>query len=292
MVTTASQLWAQEVPGSWDSCWDQKGRLPFRSRGSVSWSPSTRFWFSRKIQKQVFIQNVPILKYCSVKFLQFCLLKHYKRNATFWGLDSVLGPQHVPVYAKSSVTRMKYLKQFTHKEKSLVWVHGSWGPHPRLHGSSLWAFSDVAEHIMNQEGKGEEDTMIVQLKQTLFNTDQDNEHWPDPYLEFPNSAELCAHRGKTHKSMIFPTVIQSGQIYILRYFLPTYDQALPWQLGNQPCLLNWKHMTCYLTWTIASKIPGNHLSLGKRGLQVNNFNNLFQTHASKDLGEPQTSTAS
>lgn len=91
---------------------------------------------------------------------------------------------------------------------------------------------------MNQEGKGEEDTMIVQLKQTLFNTDQDNEHWPDPYLEFPNSAELCAHRGKTHKSMIFPTVIQSGQIYILRYFLPTYDQALPWQLSNQSCLLN------------------------------------------------------
>ena len=91
---------------------------------------------------------------------------------------------------------------------------------------------------MNQEGKGEEDTMIVQLKQTLFNTDQDSGHWPDPYLGFPNSAELGAHRGKTHKSMVFPTVIKSGQIYILRYFLPTYDQAHALQLGNQPSSLN------------------------------------------------------
>lgn len=64
MVITDIQLWAQQVPGSLDSCWDQKGRLPFRSSGSLPGSPSSRFWFSRKIQKQVFIQNVPILKYC------------------------------------------------------------------------------------------------------------------------------------------------------------------------------------------------------------------------------------
>lgn len=40
--------------------------------------------------------------------------------------------------------------------------------------------------------------------------------------------------------------------------------------GNQPCSQKWKHLACYLTWTVP-RIPGNYLFLSRGAYRLESF---------------------